>query len=113
MCVDSHGKYVALKRLFVLPEFEVPRATLIIERHLDTLRKNSLALSEGSTLVLERNCYVSEMDLKKIVPILRDIKGRGTACIDSVDGDIEAHRIRRCKSKGVGGCFGLCVDSTI
>jgi hypothetical protein len=100
--VDSHGKFVALKRVFVLPEFEVPRAALIIERYLDTLRRNSSAHSKGTTLLLERNCYVSEIDLKKIAPILRDIKGRGTAFMDSVDGDIEAHRIRRFKSKGVG-----------
>ena len=100
--VDSHGKFVALKRVFVLPEFEVPRAALIIERYLDTLRRNSSAHSSGTTLLLERNCYVSEMDLKKIVPILRDVKARGTAFMDSVDGDIEAHRIRRFKSKGVG-----------
>ena len=100
--IDSHGKFVALKRVFVLPEFEVPRAALIIERYLDTLRRNSSGHSKGTTLLLERNCYVSAMDLKKIVPILRDIKGRGTAFMDSVDGDIEAHRIRRFQSMGVG-----------
>jgi hypothetical protein len=100
--VDSQGKFVALERVFVLPEFEVPRAALIIERYLNTLRRNSLAHSKGKTLLLERNCYVSEMDLKKIVPILRDIKEHGTAFMDSVDGDIEANRMRRFKSKGVG-----------
>ena len=100
--IDSHGKFFALKRVFVLPEFEVPRAALIIERYLDTLRRNSSAQSNGTTLLLERNCHVSEIDPKRIVPILRDIRGRGTAFMDSVDGDIEAHRIRRPRRKAAG-----------
>jgi hypothetical protein len=100
--IDTRGNFVALKRVFVLPEFEVPRAALIIERYLDTLRRNSSAHSNGTNLLLERNCHVSEIDLKRIIPILRDIKGRGTAFMDSVDGDIEAHRIRTSRRKGVG-----------
>jgi hypothetical protein len=100
--IDTRGKFVALKRVFVLPEFEVPRAALIIERYLDTLRKNFSSHGNGTTLLLERNCHVSEIDLKRIMPILRDIRGRGTAFMDSVDGDIEAHRIRTSRRKGVG-----------
>jgi len=100
--VDDQGKFVALRRAFVLPEIEVPRAALVIERYLDTLRRNSSARKDGTTLLLERNCHVPDMDLRRITPILRDIKGRGAAFIDSVDGDIEAHRIRRPKQRGVG-----------
>jgi hypothetical protein len=100
--IDGHGNFVALKRVFVLPDFEVPRAALVIERYLDTLRRNSSAQKNGTTLLLERNCYVPEIDLRRITPILRDIKGRGTAFMDSVDGDIEAHRIRRSRKAGVG-----------
>jgi hypothetical protein len=100
--IDARGDFVALKRVFVLPEFEIPRAALVIERYFDTLRSNSSAHRNGTTLLLERNCHVPEIDLRRITPILRDIKGRGTAFMDSVDGDIEAHRIRRSKRKGVG-----------
>jgi hypothetical protein len=100
--IDARGNFVALKRVFVLPDFEVPRAALVIERYLDTLGRNSSARRNGTTLLLERNCHVPEIDLRKITPILRDIKGRGTAFMDSVDGDIEAHRIRRSRRKGVG-----------
>jgi hypothetical protein len=100
--VDLDGKFVALRRVFVLPDFEVPRAALVIDRYLDTLRRNSSAQKSGTTLLLERNCHVPEIDLKRITPILRDIKSRGTAFMDSVDGDIEAHRIRRHRQKGVG-----------
>ncbi len=99
---DSRGNFVALKRVFVLPNFEIPRAALVMERYLDTLRKNSSAQKNGTNLLLERNCHVPEIDIKRISPILRDIKGRGTAFMDSVDGDIEAHRIRRSRRKGVG-----------
>jgi len=100
--VDSQGRFLALKRVFVLPEFELPRAALIIERYLDTLQKNSTAHNENTTLLLERNCHVPEIDLNRIAPILRDIKGRGSAFMDSIDGDIESHRHRRSKRKAVG-----------
>lgn len=100
--VDDGGKFVALKRVFVLPDFEVPRAALVIERYLGTLRRNSSAQKNGTTLLLERNCHVPEIDLKRISPILRDIRERGTAFMDSVDGDIEAHRVRRPRRNGVG-----------
>jgi hypothetical protein len=100
--IDSDGRFVALKRVFVLPDFEVPRAALVIDRYLDTLRRNSSAQRSGTTLLLERNCHVPEIDLKRISPLLRDIKSRGTAFMDSVDGDIEAHRSRRHRQKGVG-----------
>ncbi len=100
--IDAFGNLVAVKRVFVLPDFEVPRAALVIGRYLDTLRRNFSASGDGATLLLERNCHVPEVDLKRIAPILRDIKSRGTAFMDSVDGDIEAHRSRRSKRKGVG-----------
>jgi hypothetical protein len=100
--VDAVGNFIALKRVFVLPNFEVPRAALVIDRYLDTLRRNSSAQKEGTTLLLERNCHVPEVDLKRITPILRDIKGRGTAFMDSVDGDIEARRIGKSQKRGVG-----------
>jgi hypothetical protein len=100
--INARGDFVALKRVFVLPEFEIPRAALVIERYFDTLRSNSSAHRNGTTLLLERNCHVPEIDLRRITPILRDIKGRGTAFMDSVDGDIEAHRVRRSRRKGVG-----------
>ena len=100
--IDTHGNFIALKRVFVLPDFEVPRAALVIDRYLDTLRRNSSAHRKGTILLLERNCHVPEVDIQRITPILRDIKGRGTAFMDSVDGDIEAHRIRRSKRRGVG-----------
>jgi hypothetical protein len=100
--IDTRGNFVPVKRVFVLPDFEIPRAALVIERYLDTLRKNSSAQKNGTSLLLERNCHVPEIDIRQIRPILRDIKGRGTAFMDSVDGDIEAHRLRKSRRKGVG-----------
>jgi len=100
--MDADGDFIALKRVFVLPDFEVPRAALVIERYLDTLRRNFSTHRTDTTLLLERNCYVPEIDLRKINPMLRDIKGRGTAFMDSIDGDIEAHRTRRSRRKEVG-----------
>lgn len=102
VAIDARGNFVALKRVFVLPDFEVARAALVIERYLDTLRRNSCAQRNGTTLLLERNCYVPELDLKRITPLLREIKGRGTAFMDSVDGDIEALRVRKSRKKEVG-----------
>jgi hypothetical protein len=100
--IDARGRFIALKRVFVLPDFEVPRAALVINRYLDTLGRNSRAQKSGTTLLLERNCHAQKVDLKRISPILRDIKGRGTAFMDSVDGDIEALRTRNSRRNGVG-----------
>ena len=100
--IDARGNFVALNRVFVLPDFEVPRAALVIGRFLDTLRRNSSAQRSDTALLLERNCYVPKIDLRRINPMLRDIKGRGTAFMDSVDGDIEAHRVNGSGRKGVG-----------
>lgn len=100
--IDAYGNFVAKKRIFVLPDFEVPRAALVIQRYLDTLRKNTSAQKNGTSLLLERNCHVPEIDVRRISPILRDIKERGTAFMDSVDGDIEARRTRKSRQKVVG-----------
>lgn len=102
VAIDAQGNFVALKRVFVLPDFDVPRAALVIERYLDTLRRNSSVHRHSKAPLLERYCHVPEVDLKRIAPILRDIRSRGTAFLDSVDGDIEALRVRSSRSKGVG-----------
>jgi hypothetical protein len=100
--VDSLGNFVVQRREFVLPEFTVPRAALVVERYLDTLHRNSTPNKRKSVLLLERNCHVPEVNLKTIAPILRDIKKRGSAYIDSVNGDIEELRRKRSRRKGSG-----------
>jgi hypothetical protein len=100
--VDSLGNFVVQRRAFVLPEFTVPRAALVVERYLDTLHRNSTPNKNKSVLLLERNCHVPEVNLKTIGPILRDIKKRGSAYIDSVNGDIEGLRRKRSRRKGSG-----------
>lgn len=107
--IDNSGNFVAVKRMFVLPDFEVPRAALVIGRYLDTLRRNSSSHRTGTTLLLERNCHVNQIEPRRISPILRDIKGRGTSFMDSVDGDIEAHRVRTLRSKKGVGELGVLV----
>jgi len=74
---NSDGTLVPIRRVFVLPEFEVPRAALVVQRYLDTLRQNASGRKNETSLLLERSCHVSEVDLRKISPILRDIKWRG------------------------------------
>lgn len=100
--VDAQGDFVAQRREFVLPEFTVMRAALMMERYLDTLHRNSAPSRKKSVLLLERNCHVPEVNLKAIAPILRDIKRRGSAYIESVNGDIEGLRRKRSRHKGSG-----------
>ena len=99
---SSDGTVSALKRVFVLPKLDVPRAAFVIERYLSTLQQNAAGRKTASTLLLERSCHVSEVDLTTIAPILRDIESRGTAFMDSIDGDIEDRRLHRSKRKSVG-----------
>jgi hypothetical protein len=99
---DAEGSLHPLRREFVLRNFEVPRAALVIERYLDTLHKNSSPSKKKSILLLERHCHVPEVSLKTISPILRDIKKRGSAYIDSVNGDIEGLRLKQSRHRRTG-----------
>ena len=99
---DRGGSYVALRRVFVLPEFEIPRAALVVGRYLETLSRNAKGRKRGTTLLLERSSYVPEIDLGAVSPVLRDIKERGTAFMDSTDGEIEACRLRRPNRRAIG-----------
>jgi hypothetical protein len=100
--LDAEGNLHALRREFVLRNFAVPRAALVIERYLDTLHKNSSPSKRKSILLLERHCHVPEVNLSTISPILRDIKKRGSAYIDSVNGDIEGVRLKQSRRKRTG-----------
>ena len=100
--INARGYFVALRREFVLPDFSVLRAALMIERYLDTLHRNTAPNRKQTVLLLERNCHVPEVNLKTISPILRDIKSRGSAYIESVNGDIEELRRKRSRSKASG-----------
>jgi hypothetical protein len=100
--ISGDGRLVALRRAFVLPKLEVLRAAFVVERYLDTLQQIALGKKKETPLILERSCHVSEVDLAKIVPILRDIESRGTAFMDSIDGDLECRRLRKSKRKSVG-----------
>jgi hypothetical protein len=99
---SSDGTVFALRRVFVLPKLEVPRAAFVVERYLDTIQQNASGRKKKTILLLERSCQVSAVDLATIAPILRDIHSRGTAFMDSIDGDIEGRRLRRSKRKNVG-----------
>lgn len=104
--IDSKGWFVAIKRAFVLEDFEIPRAALIVERFLDTLRTNELGRSEEIPILLERSCYVTGVDKRKVPPLLRDIRSKGVAFMDAVDGEIEAHRLVK-RSKAATGEMGV------
>jgi len=100
--IDRDGRIFALRRVFVLPGFEVPRAAFVVERYLETVQRNDLGRERETPPLLERSCYVSKVDLATIAPMLRNIDGRGTAFMDSLDGEIEGLRLRRSKRKHTG-----------
>ncbi len=91
--INSAGYLVPLRKVFVLPDSEVARAALVVERFLDTLYRNTSLRKYNATL-LERSCRASGVDLSGSAPILRDIKEQGGAFMDTVDGEIEARRAR-------------------
>ncbi len=92
---DGSDNVFALRPEFVLPNFEVPRAALVVERYLDTLSRNSSAKKGKMILLLERNCHVPKINLRTITPTLREIKARGSAFIKAVDADVEGRRTRK------------------
>jgi hypothetical protein len=100
--IDANGNLLALRHAFVLPDFAVPRAALVIGRYLDTLHRNSSRSNKKCVLLLEKNCHVPKVNMAAIAPILRDIKKRGTAYIESVNGDIESLRQKGARRKRSG-----------
>src|SRR5450631_3559932 len=98
----SDGQLIALKRAFVLPKLEVPRAAFVVERYLDTVLQIASDRKKDAPLLMERSCHVSEVDLAKAIPMLRNLERRGTAFLDAIDGDLECRRLRRTKRTSVG-----------
>jgi hypothetical protein len=98
---EPNGDMVAIDRVFILPGFELLRAGLVIERFLETLQRNASSREKRTTLIFERSCYAAGIKSRKIAPLLRDIRQKGTAFMDSVDGEIESNRIQ--KSVGADG----------
>src|SRR5260370_36030865 len=98
----SDGHLIALKRVFVLPKLVVPRAAFVVERYLETVLQIASDRKKDAPLLMERSCHVSEVDLAKAIPMLRNLERRGTAFLDAIDGDLEGRRLRRSKRKSVG-----------
>jgi hypothetical protein len=92
--INDRGELLAISRFFSLPGFELLRAGLVIERFLETLYRNSKVRDERSKLIFERSCYANSIGMRKVARLLRDIKQRGSAFMDSVDGQIELNRSR-------------------
>jgi hypothetical protein len=93
----DRGELLATSRFFSLPGFELLRAGIVIERFLETLQRNSEIRDERSKLIFERSCYANGIGFRKVGRLLRDIKERGTAFMDAVDGQIELNRSRTSK----------------
>src|SRR5260370_3102527 len=102
----SDGHLIAVRRVFVLPKLEVPRAAFVVERFLETVMQIASDRKKNAALLMERSCHVSEVDLAKAIPMVRNLERRGTAFLDAIDGDLEGRRLRRSKRNSVGE-FGI------
>lgn len=82
----------AIRRVFVLPDFDFIRAAITTPRYFSTLSSNAMARASGTIRLLERQCSVTGINATQITPILRSIKEQGAAFVDSIDGQIESLR---------------------
>ena len=94
-------------RVFMLPGFELLRASLVVGRFLDTLQRNSKPSKAGLNQIFERSSYANQINQEQMARLLRDIKERGTAFLDSVDGQMEFSRAKTSRegSQGELGVF--------
>jgi hypothetical protein len=99
---DGTDTVHAVRREFVLPRFEIPRAALVVERYLETLSRNSSPSRRKAILLLERSCHVPVVNLGTIAPVLRDIKGRGSAFLNAINGHIEGQRVQGRRPRSAG-----------
>jgi hypothetical protein len=105
---DGKSKLFALRRVFVVPKFDLARAALVVPRYLDTLSSNSTAHQTGTVKLLERQCSASRIDLKSIAPILRRIKEEGTSFVDSIDAQLEESSVKQ-RERPANSELGLVV----
>jgi hypothetical protein len=98
---NSDGTVTAVRRLFIVPKLEILRAASVIERYFDTVVQITRGRKNNTPMLIERSCYVSEIDLANIAALIRDIGNRSTAFMDSIDGELEVRRIRHSKSNKV------------
>jgi hypothetical protein len=101
--ITDDGNLLALRRAFALPKLElIRRAAFVVERFLGTMNEIGSGQKKEIPFLLERSCHVSQVDLAKTIPLLRDIERQGTAFMDSIDGELEGRRLRRSKCKNIG-----------
>jgi hypothetical protein len=97
----NDGHIFPLKRVFALPKLGLSRAAFVVERYLETVLLIGSEPKEQSPLPMERSCHVSQVDVSRVMPLLRDLESRGTAFIDLIDGELEGHRLKDTKRKEV------------
>ncbi len=101
-------RFKPLNRAFIVPNAELLRAAFVVQRFLMTVGANARRHESRRPLVLERNCYVLDADLARALPIMRDIKDRASAFMDSVDWELESCRTSPAK-KSTRGELGVLV----
>ena len=105
---DGENNIAALRRVFVLPDFDVTRAAIVVPRYTDTLISNSFAYRTGTIKLFERQCSASKINLGSCGPLLRNIKEQGAAFVDSIDEQLEGLSLAR-KRKASETELGLVV----
>jgi len=105
----SDRSFRPASRVFIMPNAELLRAAFVVQRFLMTLGANATRHRLRKPLILERNCCVSDADLNMALPVMRDIKERATAFMDSVDWELESCRARPRSNKSKTGELGVLV----
>lgn len=102
-------KYLkAVRRVFVLRDFDFTRAAITIPRYLSTLTFNAVNRSAGKRRLIERQCSIRGTGLNQLKPLLQNIRVQGAAFVDSIDGQMEAAKLASKKSS-VSAEIGLLV----
>lgn len=102
-------KYLrAVRRVFVLKNFDFTRAAIIVPRYLSTLKSNAANRSTGRGRLLERQCSVRGASLNQVKSLLQNIRVQGATFVDSIDGQMEAMKFGN-KKPALGAEIGLLV----
>jgi hypothetical protein len=86
-------------QVFVLDNFEVPRAAKVISRYLETVNFNSNARRKKDQLLLERDCCAIGLKPDSVRDLQAEIRYRSKSYLNAVDQKFESLRLRNGKKR--------------
>jgi hypothetical protein len=96
---NRNGQLRPVWQVFVLNDFEVPRAAKVISRYLETVNFNSSAQKHKNQKLLERDCCAIGLKPESVRDLQAEIRYRSKSYLNAVDQKFESLRLKNGKKR--------------